>query len=484
MKRGQIFFFFLFIGSLLLSAQNHPAIEQLLEIPSMKGATFSLVVKEVESGKTVWRHDAGRLVSPASVLKLVTTATALELLGTDYRFPTTIEYDGTIDNGLLRGNLYIRGSGDPSLGSSHLHADDNAFLAAWISAIKKAGIRHIEGAVMADERIFDIEGVSPKWLKEDVGNYFAAGSYGVSVFDNLYKLSFTTGPVGGKITINRCIPEMPALHFHNYLQVTASATDSAYIAGFPFSNERYLYGTLPPNRTDYQIKGDLPDPPAFLAEYLTRQLKSAGIQIDGKPSCFRIEQEKGCWKNMPRKALITTYSPPLKELVRICNFVSHNLYADAFMKTIGLQYKPAKSEKISSLMRGVAVSCRYWAGKGVDISGLRIYDGSGLSPMDKVTADFLCNVLVYMDRRSAASAAFSASLPRAGIEGSVRNFMKGSSLQGYARLKSGGLSGVRGYAGYIRKEGKTYAIVVFSNNYSCSMSEMSNRLGKLIVQLF
>jgi len=111
-------------------------------------------------------------------------------------------------------------------------------------------------------------------------------------------------------------------------------------------------------------------------------------------------------------------------------------------------------------------------------------DGSGLAPADKVSAGFIADMLVYMATKSDASEAFIASLPEAGVEGSVRNLLKGTKLQGKARLKSGGITGVRSYAGYITKDGKTYAVAVFSNNYSCSMGEMTKALEKLLLQLF
>ena len=135
----------------------------------MRGASFSLVVKDVQEGRTVYSYDTDRLQSPASVLKTVATATALEILGEDYRYPTTLEYDGILENGTLEGNLYIKGSGDPSLGSSHFAPGQNKFLSTWIAALQKAGIKHITGSVISDESIFDTEGVSIKWLRERYG---------------------------------------------------------------------------------------------------------------------------------------------------------------------------------------------------------------------------------------------------------------------------------------------------------------------------
>ena len=469
---------------LLAGAQTPAPVKWLLQAPYMRGASFSLVVKDVQEGRTVYSYDTDRLQSPASVLKTVATATALEILGEDYRYPTTLEYDGILENGTLEGNLYIKGSGDPSLGSSHFAPGQNKFLSTWIAALQKAGIKHITGSVISDESIFDTEGVSIKWLREDMGNYYAPGSYGISIFDNMYKLSLQTGAAGTRPVLKGTEPDIPFIRFKNYLKAAPVSSDSAYIIGAPLDDVRYLYGVLPSIREAYVLKGDIPDPALYLARYLTDQLQQKGIRVDGSPSCYRIEVEENRWKKGERKEIVTTYSPTLREIASVCNHVSHNLYADALVKTVGLQYKPRRNEMISSFGRGVQVVKEYWEKKGLDVFPLRMNDGSGLAPADKVSAGFMGELLVYMATESAVSDAFIASLPQAGIEGSVRNFLKGSKLQGKARLKSGGITGVRSYAGYITKDGKTYAVAVFSNNYSCPMSRMTRALEKLLLQLF
>lgn len=469
---------------LLAGAQTPAPVKWLLQAPYMRGASFSLVVKDVQEGRTVYSYDTDRLQSPASVLKTVATATALEILGEDYRYPTTLEYDGILENGTLEGNLYIKGSGDPSLGSSHFAPGQNKFLSTWIAALQKAGIKHITGSVISDESIFDTEGVSIKWLREDMGNYYAPGSYGISIFDNMYKLSLQTGAAGTRPVLKGTEPDIPFIRFKNYLKAAPVSSDSAYIIGAPLDDVRYLYGVLPANREAYVLKGDIPDPALYLARYLTDQLQQKGIRVDGSPSCYRIEVEENRWKKGERKEIVTTYSPTLREIASICNHVSHNLYADALVKTVGLQYKPRRNEMISSFGRGVQVVKEYWEKKGLDVFPLRMNDGSGLAPADKVSAGFMGELLVYMATESAVSDAFIASLPQAGIEGSVRNFLKGSKLQGKAHLKSGGITGGRSYAGYITKDGKTYAVAVFSNNYSCPMSRMTRALEKLLLQLF
>lgn len=444
----------------------------------MQGASLSIQIKEIETGKTICSHDPDRLLTPASVLKIVTTATALDVLGADYRYPTSLEYDGILRDGVLQGDLYIKGSGDPSLGSSYLEAD---FLAGWVAALQKVGIRQITGSVIADESRFDTEGISPKWLREDLGNYYAAGSYGLSVFDNCYRLFLRSGAAGKRPTVVKTDPPMP-LRFENRLNVFAGAADSVYIGGTPFDSVRSLYGTLPPNRDCLLVKGDIPDPPLFLAAYVTHQFQKQGIQVDGLPSCWRLEQRQGDRMQRKRIHLVTTYSPPLRKLVKVCNHVSHNLFADAFLKTVGIHLRQSDSRH-SSFVRGSLAMKAYWEGNGLNAERQQIFDGSGLAPTDKLSASFLVDLLVYMATNSEASEAFIASLPVAGQDGSVRTFFKGTPLEGHARLKSGSMSAVRCYAGYLQQGGKQYALAIIVNNFEGKASLITKEIGKLLFQL-
>ncbi|MDO4754740.1 MAG: D-alanyl-D-alanine carboxypeptidase, partial [Parabacteroides sp.] len=302
---------------------------------------------------------------------------------------------------------------DPSLGSSYFKSDGHRFLDTWIAALQKVGIRSIKGTVIADESIFDTEGASVKWLREDMGNYYAPGCYGLSVFDNLYQLSFQTGAVGSSPKILQTQPDVSFIQFKNYLKVVAASSDSAYIIGAPLVPVRYLYGTLPANREQYVIKGDIPDPALFLAQYLTERLQKKGIKVEGEPSCYRLEKEQNRWGVQDRQTIVTTYSPPLKEIARVCNHVSHNLYADALLKTVGLGYKPNKNEAISSFGQGIAVIKNYWKERGLDVFPLKMNDGSGLAPTNKISAAFLGELLMYMATRSKVSEAFLKDRSRA-----------------------------------------------------------------------
>ena len=463
-------------------AQTHPALERFLGASSMKGASVSFMIKDIQNGTVIYSHDADRELIPASVLKIVTTATALEIFGEHFRYETAIMYDGQIKDSTLYGNLYIIGSGDPALGSSEMGRDSDKTIREWVSAIKQAGIRMITGSVISDESIFDFEGVSMKWLREDLGSYYGPGSYGLNIFDNSYSLFLKTEAPGSKPVILKTVPEIPSLFFHNFLVTAKSEIDSSYITGFPYANERYLYGVVPPNRNELQLKGDIPEPSLFLAQYVTKQLEKENVSVGESPTSHRILLQTNGLINRERKNLTVTYSPPMRELVRITNHASHNLYADVLLKTVGLRYR--SGEAVSSFDKGVRIVKRHWEEKGLNTSSLWMFDGCGLATADKLTASFLCDLLSYMHTQSSVSKAFIESLPRAGMEGTVANMLRGSQLQEIARLKSGSMSRVRSYSGYMSKENKTYALAIIVNNFTCTQTQMRMDIERLLLALY
>jgi D-alanyl-D-alanine carboxypeptidase/D-alanyl-D-alanine-endopeptidase (penicillin-binding protein 4) len=442
------------------------------------------MAKEVNSGSILYGYETAREMTPASVMKTITTATALELLGENFCFETSVLYDGEIRNGVLNGNIYIHGSGDPTLNSSELPTYKDSIFDLWTLAVRQAGIQRINGQVIADESIFDTEGVSMKWMREDIGSGYGQGSYGLNVVDNQYTLYLNSGTAGTQPTLLSTEPAMPSIRFINYLTSLPILSDSCYIVGAPFSNERTLYGVMRTNQSQAKITGDIPEPALFLAQYFSGYLNNNGVAIEKEATSHRIMSQQGEWKYTERKNIVTTFSPPLTEIVRITNFVSHNLYADALLKTLGIRYQSVKPEAISSFEKGSVVIKNYWTAKGFNTSSLWMFDGSGLAITDKVTVEFLCDLYCYMATKSGVSGSFIEALPQAGMDGTVRNMLRGTSLQGRARLKSGSMSRVQCYGGYITKDGKQYAVAILVNNFSGRQNLLRGAIEELLLALF
>ena len=440
-------------------------INNFIKSANLKHANIGIKVVEIPSGKTVHSYNEQLSLCPASCMKLVSSAAALELLGADYTYKTTLFTDGTINaQGVLQGDVYINGVGDPTLGSAFTGKNPNVFLEQWIADIRKAGIKSINGKIIALDGLFGYEGVSPWWIWADMGNYYASGTYGLSVFDNTYRLNLKSGKAGTRPEILNWEPASLKLKFENNLKAAANNIDSAYIYGQPFDLERRIFGTIPQNKTLFTIKGDIPDPGLFLASYFTETLKKSGIAVSGKASTSRIE------KHSPKgeRALSQTVSPDLREIIQVINFRSNNHYSEHLFKKIGAE------NKIKEL----------WKTKGLDTDALFMYDGSGLSPSNAVSVDFLTDLLVYMATKSKYSDAFYQSLPRAGKEGTVLSFLKKTSLEDISRMKSGSMEGIYSYSGYVDKNGKRYAFSVIVNKYNGSRSEVRGQIEKLLISLF
>ncbi len=470
------------LSTLLFSANSiaqQSAVNAFVKMKGLESANLGVNVIDIKTGVSVASFNPDKPLVPASIMKVVTTATALELYGPEYRFITKLGYSGSIDNqGILFGDIYIKGAGDPTLGSEHFERDKDDFLKSCISVILKAGIKRIEGWIIVDETCFDTEGVSGKWLWEDVGNYFASGVYGISIYDNLYRLYLKSGRIGEKPQILRTEPNMPQIGFYNYLE-TSGSKDSAYIYGMPFVNERWLYGAIPANKTDFFIKGDIPDPPLFLATYLHERLLAAGIQISGMPSSCRLLNMKNEQIAAVNVSLLSYSSPTLAEIIRQTNVKSNNHFAEHLLKLCALtKYKQG------TFAKGVEVVQSFWKDKGVDLSGVFMYDGSGLSPADRMVPQVMTAILTYMDNKSKYSSSFYDSLPMAGKEGTVRNLLKGTSLEGDVHLKSGSITNVQCYAGYLDKGNKRYAFCVMANDYGIPRKSLVSAIEKMMLGLF
>lgn len=462
---------FLGIGAGEMQGQQG-AVDRFVATKGFEHASVGLSVIRLSDGKAMASYGQERSLVPASVQKAITTATALRLLGDTCRIPTCVAYSGRIVEGVLRGDLIIRGGGDPSLGSKYDSRQPTALFQQIGAALKSEGITAIAGRIIGDESALDQEGIVPGWSWEDMGNYYAAGVYGLNYRDNLYELLLDTSEKGKKPIVKGIKPAIDGLRIHNMLLPVSTSFDSAYLYGAPFSGDRFLYGAVPHKGAVFTVKGDMPEPALQTAQLAADYLKEHGFGIAGGCESYRTLCEKGETVPRPAKQLLCFYSEPLRELARQTNVHSINLFAEGLLRQIGL------AQGVGSTQEGIGKMIAYWKGRGLDTSGLFLYDGSGLSPSNRVTASFLTALMREMkDER-----AFVSSLPVAGVEGTVGSFLRATPLRGKARLKSGTIKQVISYTGYI--DGKErYAMAVLVNNASCSNREVRRAIEKMLVEM-
>lgn len=469
------------VGQTILSDQ---VIKEFVGREDMRGASFGIEIRSIDNKDTLVSYNPDLLITPASVMKLVTTGTALGVLGEDFKFKTHIEHDGTFVNGVIKGNLYIRGEGDPTLGSKKFAVTRGQYPKTIIKKLKELGVKKIEGSVIADADYYVGPAIGSQWIMEDLGNYYATGAYALNVLDNTYNLKLRSKKTNTKAEILATDPSIPFLHFNNELVVTNKRyRDSVYVLGAPFDAERYLHGHLPANVPLYIIKGDIPDPPFFAAWMLKEELVKSGIEVSKSASSTRIMRKNNepCTKD--RTLLASFDSPPLKDIVNVINHQSFNLFAEALINRLGAEVESDVPGSQNMAALGVEKIKEYLTSKGLDCRGLVQFDGSGLSPVNKVSVDFLVNLLNFYYNEPKLKDSFYRSLPKAGMEGTVRYVLDQTPYQGALRLKSGSMNRVRGYGGYWNHNKKTYSIVLLVNNYSYSPRQIYRELESFLLEL-
>lgn len=459
----------------------HNYAKVLMQKEALDQAAFSFYAVDMTTGETVADYNKNMSIPSASTMKLVTTATATQYLGRGYRFKTQLMYSGKLDTatGILHGDLYLIGGGDPTLGSKYYNKEghERDFLYEWADSIYNYGIREINGRIIADGSKYRYDGVPTGWVWGDLGNYYGAGPSGLTIFDNMCKLEFETGPNAGDSTKIVCTyPFIPGLTFHNSVVSANSKSDNAYVFGAPYSLDWFVDGSIPKGRESFIVKASIPDPEYLAAIELDQAIAERGIHICYAPTTFRELDKSNPFTKPELTSILTHSSPSLASIMDLVNQKSINLFAEHVLCEIA--YK--KSGK-GSTYTGAQYCMKYWETKAE--GSLFMTDGSGLSRSNSVSAEFLVNLLVYMNKTK-SSKGFKNSLAIAGKKGTMANVGRGTSAQGRVFGKSGTMTRVKSYAGYVdSKTGKKLAYAMIINNHSCSNSQMKKYFQYLMVKM-
>jgi D-alanyl-D-alanine carboxypeptidase/D-alanyl-D-alanine-endopeptidase (penicillin-binding protein 4) len=418
--------------------------------PQTRYAITALVVLDAGTGKTLFARNENIGLATASTLKTITAATAFSLLGKDFQYQTTLAYTGNITaDGTLKGHLVIIGGGDPTLGSERYQNKEITVLAEWATAIQKAGIKRIEGAVIGDDRIFGTQTTPEGWTWQDIGNYYGAGTSGLAWRENQFDIHLKPGSgINEEVKLLRTIPEMPYLKVVNELKTGASGSgDNSYAFLPPYTTVAYLRGTWGMGIGKSGISAALPDPAYDLAFRLQDTLKRLGITANRPATTARLMALEHQPVPVITQKLSTISSPSLSEMSYWFLKKSINLYGESFLKTIALS-----SGKAAGTANGAKTEIAFWAGKGIDKNALNIIDGSGLSPANRVTAAAMASILFQVQKESW-----------------FNEYYRGFPEYNGMKIKSGTINDVSAFAGYhTDKAGNKYIIVININNYSGS----------------
>jgi len=472
MKKICVFIIAVWCGWGAVQADRYAKVSMLTENNLIRQANISVLVQDLGTGEVIDSFRANQVVPPASVMKLLTTGAALEILGPSFRFPTELCYSGEVKDGVLHGDLIIRGSCDPSLGN---RKGTNAFLGRWVKAVQQSGIRRIEGAVIADMSMLDGDAVNPAWLWEDAGNYYAPGIFGINYLSNTLNILLRSGAIGSVAEVIRTEPDYPGLKYNNHIRCTQTAYDGAFVHGLPYSTERYLTGSIPFNHGQFGVQSDIPNPGWLLARHLSEQLERAGVAVAQEA---RFAGDKGPVLRDGR-TIHTHLSDSLGVLIAEANQYSSNLYAEALFRYLGTQYGiPGTVHNSCELLRD------FWRRHGVDVRGALIKDGCGLAPQDAVSAASLVQLLSYMDK-SRYRDVWNASLPVSGVSGTLKGFLAKTALQGRVHAKSGTIGGTKNFAGYIDfPDGRRWAFAVLVNSAPCKARQIQPIIEKYLLEIY
>lgn len=440
----------------------------------MKHATVSLEVSKLTGPETspeiIYKYDNERSVQPASVMKLVTTAAALSLLGPDYSIPTEVYYDGTVDNGVLNGNIYIKGYGNAMLASSRSKFPKESFVNSVIVSLKVEGIKSISSDIIGDGTVLKQSPISTEWTWEDMGNHYAPSISGLNYDDNMFEIILNTSRKGQKPTVLRIDPVIEGLSIDNQLLSIDYPFDSAYVYGAPYQNTRTLFGAVPHKLPQFKVKGDVPDPAYFATSRVRDAIVSNGIKVGGKVRA--ISNSDFDYKDF--HLLYKHDSEPLNFIAKQTNVFSVNLFAEMLLRQIALK------EGNGSETDGINAVMRFLKSLNIDTEGIRMFDGCGLAPADRVTTHFIVELLNKMQNNTD----FINSFAVAGKTGTVHSFLKNTRLDGKARLKTGTTKAVIAYSGYVvGSDGNTYAVSFIVNNHTCVSSIVRKNIEKMLLLL-
>lgn len=475
-----LFIALLFIVPQFITAQSkiEVALQNLEKDNDMKYASIGFCAIDINSNKVYAQRNPIQALIPASSMKVITTGSSLAILGSNYTFKTYLEYSGSISNGTLNGNLYIRGTGDPSLASPIMEGvlTRVALMAQFVAAIKKAGIKKINGHIIGDGSLYDDQTMISTWQWGDIGNHYGAGAGGLNYHDNLYYINFKRKSDFGAIPpVDHTTPAIPNLKIDNRVTCAGSRTgDNAYVFCAPYGTEVVIRGTIPKGSGLFDIKGALPDPALFCAHDLRNFLTTGGISVSNKATTQRI------YKKKESRTKIHTYSsPPLHVICKHTNERSRNMYCETMLKAIG-----AKLKGVGSTDNGIAAVNDFWRGRGLDMQGFFMKDGCGLSARNGVSAKTFADIMrkMYLDKKAFFD--FYNQMAIAGRTGTLKNMCRNSSAENNVRAKSGSMNRIRSYTGYVTtKSGKMLAFSMIANNYSCSGYLMKKKLETLMIAL-
>ncbi len=434
--------------------------QNIVRFSGSEAATIGVCIVDLATGKTVISHNAEKVFIPASVMKCITSAAVVESLNpSESPFTTVVSAYGHIENNVLNGNVVVTGGGDPTLGSRHI-GSPSRFIDAAVEWIRGQGIDSIAGDVIVVPDIYPSLGVSPYWLLEDIAWEYGAGLYGFNWHDNSFSMKVSSEGV------ESVSPKIDGLEI--VCDVRKGSRGNVMAMRGEDSYRLYVYGNI--TGESYSSRYSMPYPHMVFRDVFVDALADSGVGCSEEPieADELISESPMLWK-----------SPSCDDILRTMMFKSDNLYAEGMLRALTL------SGDDHSVDCALAVEKRCLEALGLNLSGMKIADGSGLAVTNRLSPAFLARMLTVMGKGKNAGV-YKKLFPIVGKEGTVRSLLAKTRLTGRLALKSGSMSGVLCYAGYKLDSGgrPTHAVVIMVNGFTCKGAEVRRAISNYLLSVF
>lgn len=463
------------VGSVSVSAMSPQAATDLfVSDSSLSHASVGICVMDIDSAKIVASHAADQSDITASTMKTVTSATALETVGKDFTFSTRVYAVGEMDkHGTLKGNLVIRGGGDPTLGSRYF-ADRPSFVDSIVAVVKQAGIKKIKGKIIVDGSAIPFPPVSQVWMVEDLAYDYGAGCFGLCFADNVLNVSFDRS--GEDVSDIRISPAFPQLQVNSHVQLFDEGDvlpTNELTALMDYETPALtLWGASYRKDGRYSYTYANPAPHLMLQDSVLRALRFAEIKVNDA----NLKHD-----DMNDTVMLLDYrSPKLSEIITSLLSRSDNMFTEMVLRAIAL-----KAGMAATAENGISVVYDLWRNKGIDVSGLFMKDGCGLARNGKASARFLCDMLAqtYRDRETIGMD-YATLFPLAGVNGTVKSLLAGTELQGSVALKSGSMGEVQCFAGYYPAQNPKYSVAILVNSFNGPRKDLRKNIEQFFLNVF
>ncbi len=445
------------------------AIDAQIGQPRFASSSWGIAVVSLDTGRTLYTHDADQLLQPASTAKLYTAALVLDTLGTDYRIPTQLLATRPIAHGRLDGPLILHGMGDPTLGTPGTNSDWADQLATQLVA---SGVREIHGDLIADDSYFGGPPIGSGWEARDLQSWFAVPSSALSVQENVVDLTVTPSSELGRTASLMFDPPGAISHVVNNMTTSARNTrNDINLYRAPGDSTLYAFGHVALRAESQNFKLAIVDPAWFAGTLLREALTRHGIRLDGQLRVLHWPQQSNIELNQAT-VVAQVLSPPVMEILNRGLKRSQNLYLQNLLQITGIKAQAA-AEQAGDPTEGF-LSSEAWAIRamrqlldriGIPPDVSQIEEGTGLSRQDLATPNAMVRLLSYIASQP-YGAQLRDALPSAGVDGTLEWRMRDSLAANNVHAKTGSMTYVHCMAGYVTTaSGERLAFTVMINNY-------------------